>query len=771
MKKIIAISLILSIIFCFAACKETSSTSKNDTTSKIETSSKIDTSSTVSEDDVTSETVDTESSQTNTSVSKNETTTEKPKVCKHVWGQWTESKKPTCYKDGERTRKCIDCSKKQVKTLEKLSHKESDWIIDKVATETEEGKKHTECINCSKKIKEETIPTVPKGHTHTAKLTIISKIADCTNSGTKSTLCSCGQTIGTETIPPLGHTIVIDKAIAVTCTSNGLTEGKHCSTCDIILTEQTVVKSTGHNMTSKKLTENEQEYTLHYCTKCDYSYEEGKPVTDKLKYKSNGDGTCVITGLKDTNVKHLMLPTKSPDGDTVVSIDHEAFKSNKTIETLVIPDTVTSIGYSAFQGCSNLKSITFPQSNKTPIRFNYQSFGFIGVVDIDLSKTLIEEISNNAFCGCKSLKTVKLGDVSKINNFAFQECVVLESVIHNGKLTNIGERSFEYCKKLTVFRSKDSKHNLDTVEVFSYHSFYGSAIRDIVFSENLKATNSAFEGCLNLGTVDFSNVSGKFTSFSYSKIEKIIFPTNLTLIGCVFQGTTIESIELPDSVTEIASRAFANANIKKITFGSGLKNIKDNAFLNLSTSYDFSKIKEDLTIGSGAFANNTFTTLILPKSTVSIAQGALTGCNKLQTLSIPFIAKNANSGTGSTDCFAWLFGSGVDCWEQDTVVPKSLKTVILQGENPGVRDFMTVNITDFVIGKDITEIGVENFDDDSTLKRVYYEGTEEEFAKITYDERTNDKFVSATKYFYSASKPTISGNYWHYNSNGNVVVW
>ena len=84
---------------------------------------------------------------------------------------------------------------------------------------------------------------------------------------------------------------------------------------------------------------------------------------------------------------------------------------------------------------------------------------------------------------------------------------------------------------------------------------------------------------------------------------------------------------------------------------------------------------------------------------------------------------------------------------------------------------MTVNITDFVIGKDITEIGVENFDDDSTLKRVYYEGTQEEFAKITYDERTNDKFVSATKYFYSASKPTISGNYWHYDTNGNVVVW
>lgn len=756
MKKIIAITLCILFLFVLCSCDD-----KNNQDIPSSDMNDIENSETVSNQ-----------SNTNTSSINNTNSTNTDNKCTHLWGQWVEKTKATCQNSGLKERSCHNCNITESVVIKSLKHEESDWIIDKVATETEEGKKHTECINCSKKIKEETIPTVPKGHTHTAKLTIISKIADCTNSGTKSTLCSCGQTIRTETIPALGHTVVIDKAIAVTCTSNGLTEGKHCSTCHIILTEQTVVKSTGHNMTSKKMTENEQEYTLHYCTKCDYSYEEGKPVTDKLKYKSNGDGTCVITGLKDTNVKHLMLPTKSPDGDTVVSIDHEAFKSNKTIETLVIPDTVTSIGYSAFQGCSNLKSITFPQSNKTPIRFNYQSFGFIGIVDIDLSKTLIEEISNNAFCGCKSLKTVKLGDVSKINNFAFQECVVLESVIHNGKLISIGERAFENTKRLSVLRSKDSKHNLDTIETFSYHTFYGSAIRDIVFSENLKATNSAFEGCLNLGTVDFSKHTNKFSSFSGSKIEKIIFPSAITSIGSsVFYKATIDSIVIPDTVTEIGSRAFANANIKKITFGSDLKTIKDEAFINLSATYDFSKVKEDLTIGSKAFANNTFTTLILPKTTVSIGQAALSGCDKLQTLSIPFIAKNAESTSVSTDCFAWLFGSGIDCWDQDSVVPKSLKTVILNGENPSARDFMTVKITDFVIGKNITEIGSENFDDDSNLKRLYYEGTEQEFASVKFNTSTNSKLVTATKYFYSASKPTTSGNYWHYDSNGNVVIW
>ena len=95
----------------------------------------------------------------------------------------------------------------------------------------------------------------------------------------------------------------------------------------------------------------------------------------------------------------------------------------------------------------------------------------------------------------------------------------------------------------------------------------------------------------------------------------------------------------------------------------------------------------------------------------------------------------------------------------------------MYGENPSTRDFMTVNITDFVIGKNITEIGSENFDDDSTLKRLYYEGTEQEFASVKLNTSTNSKLVTATKYFYSASKPTTSGNYWHYDSNGNVVIW
>ena len=43
-----------------------------------------------------------------------------------------------------------------------------------------------------------------------------------------------------------GHTVVTDDAVAPTCTSTGLTEGKHCSVCNEIIVAQTVIAAKGH---------------------------------------------------------------------------------------------------------------------------------------------------------------------------------------------------------------------------------------------------------------------------------------------------------------------------------------------------------------------------------------------------------------------------------------------------------------------------------------------------------------------------------------------
>ena len=70
--------------------------------------------------------------------------------------------------------------------------------------------------------------------------------ASCLEAGEATYTCSkCGDIV-TESAPATGHTEVIDEAVAATCTETGLTEGKHCSVCNAIITAQVEVTAPGH---------------------------------------------------------------------------------------------------------------------------------------------------------------------------------------------------------------------------------------------------------------------------------------------------------------------------------------------------------------------------------------------------------------------------------------------------------------------------------------------------------------------------------------------
>ena len=125
-----------------------------------------------------------------------------------------------------------------------LGHTDGEWITDKEPTCTEDGSKHQICSVCSATIKTETLTKL--GHTEVTDAAIT---PTCTTDGkTEGKHCSvCNAVLVAQiVVNKLGHTEVTDAAIAPTCTADGKTEGKHCSVCNAVLVAQTVVNKLGH---------------------------------------------------------------------------------------------------------------------------------------------------------------------------------------------------------------------------------------------------------------------------------------------------------------------------------------------------------------------------------------------------------------------------------------------------------------------------------------------------------------------------------------------
>jgi len=493
-----------------------------------------------------------------------------------------------------------------------------------------------------------------------------------------STSRSFEVTVGTKNesyTPVYAHTIVNDKAVAPSCTETGLTEGSHCEVCGEVLVAQQTVAALGHD------------FDKGVCTICGE-----QKASEGLKYTSNGDGTCYVSGIGSCTDTDIIIPSSAPNGDIVTGIGYEAFKGCTSLTSVTIGSSVTSIDSYAFCKCTNLTSVVIP-NNVTSIGSG--AFGYCESLTSVVIPDSVTGIGSSAFYSCDNLSSVVIPDsVMSIGSAAFKFCTSLTSVVIPDSVTSIGFSAFNNCSSLTSVTIGNG------VTSIGYEAFYFcESLTSVTIGNGVTSIgDSAFYGCSNLASV--------------------VIPDSVTSIGYgAFKScTSLTNVVIPDSVTSIGDSAFYGcSNLASVVIPDSVTSIGDSAFYGCSNLASVVIPDSVTSIGSSAFSScRSLTNVVIPDSVTSIGDYAFWGCTSLTSVIIPDsvtrIDSYAFSGCTSLENITVSSGNEYYTSIDGNLYDKNATTLIQYATGK--------DATSFTIPDSVTSIGDDAFYGCSSLTSV-----------------------------------------------------
>lgn len=422
-------------------------------------------------------------------------------------------------------------------------------------------------------------------------------------------------------------------------------------------------------------------------------------TTDYTFDKANDyiDGEWVVTGSTITGYKgnstDLILPTHDENGLPVVRISHKAFRGNKQITSIVMPDTVTSISY-AFEGCTALKHVVLSQS-LTEMGNAFENC--TALEEIILPKGVL--YLGSAFQGCTSLRKVSLPDALTVIQYStFQGCTSLRNLMLPSGIKEIWANAFEGCTSLTEIHFPNSLEilgesafkNCVNLERFNYpiglkqgREYLG--VVEYYLSDQwytwVDQTEGPFEGCTKITSITIPERITHVAPFLFadSAIRSISFPSTLRTIGsCAFANCqNLKEISIPDHVTDLETFAFANCkNVTNVKLPAGWNAV---GFSAASIDYNHGIDYLERIDASPFYGCSGLTAITMPEGCTRVPEQAFYGMNNLVSVHLPDTVERIDSkafyGTGIEELFLPESVTSVDAWAFHGDSKQYIKTI------------------------------------------------------------------------------------------------
>ncbi len=313
--------------------------------------------------------------------------------------------------------------------------------------------------------------------------------------------------------------------------------------------------------------------------------------------------------------------------------------------------TVT-VAMQAFYGCPKLSEVVDMPSIGT---MHHYAFAGTALSSVDL--TGLHMSGDYVFAGCTKLEEIKTGKFTAIGNYMFYGCTGLDEILSintpkigdgafsgcinlpgvkldgKGLSYSIGARAFENCGKNVGSFAVD--FNGEQVRSIGDRAFAGAMITEFALPSGLEVfgsnvlINTVVDTLTIDNTVDVENL--RFLGIPFQGLTLTLAPTNSDRYvlenGVLYNAgktkvlhanPSVESVALPESVTEIGSYAFAGSNVKSVTLTQNVTAIGVGAFMNSklnSIQFNGAALTE---IAEYAFFGTSLPTVTLPESVTKI---------------------------------------------------------------------------------------------------------------------------------------------------------